>query len=40
MDLRRIENIIRIAEEKNITRAADKLFISDVFAQGIKETVF
>ena len=28
MDLRRIENIIRIAEEKNITRAADKLFIS------------
>ncbi len=28
MDLRRIENIIRIAEEKNITRAADKLYIS------------
>ena len=28
MDLRRIENIIRIAEERNITRAADKLFIS------------
>lgn len=28
MDLKRIENIIRIAEEKNITRAADKLFLS------------
>lgn len=28
MDLKRIENIIRIAEERNITRAADKLFLS------------
>jgi DNA-binding transcriptional LysR family regulator len=28
MDLKRIENIIRIAEEKNITRAADKLSLS------------
>ncbi len=28
MDLKRIENIIRIAEEKNITRAADNLFLS------------
>lgn len=28
MDLRKIENIIRIAEERNITRAADKLYIS------------
>lgn len=28
MDLRRVANIIKIAEEKNITRAADKLFIS------------
>ncbi len=28
MDLKKMENIIRIAEEKNITRAADKLYIS------------
>ena len=28
MDLKKIEHILRIAEEKNISRAAERLFIS------------
>ena len=28
MDLKKLEHILRIAEEKNISRAAERLFIS------------
>ena len=28
MDLRQLEHILKIAEEKNITKAAEKLYIS------------